>query len=58
VRLEISDIRRLRQFLDLFGPEVPRAGMTDMVREGTASRDRAGELAAMVLRENGASCLR
>jgi predicted TIM-barrel fold metal-dependent hydrolase len=34
------------------GREALGRALTDMVREGTASRDRAGELAAMVLREN------
>jgi uncharacterized protein len=34
------------------GREALGRALTDMVREGTASRSRAGELAAMVLREN------
>jgi predicted TIM-barrel fold metal-dependent hydrolase len=34
------------------GREALGLALTDMVREGTASRDRARELAAMVLREN------
>jgi predicted TIM-barrel fold metal-dependent hydrolase len=34
------------------GREALGRALTDMVREGTASRDRARELAAMVLREN------
>lgn len=34
------------------GREALGLALTDMVREGTASRERAGELAAMVLREN------
>lgn len=34
------------------GREALGRALTDMVREGTASRKRAGELAAMVLREN------
>jgi predicted TIM-barrel fold metal-dependent hydrolase len=34
------------------GREALGRALTDMVREGTASRDRAAELAAMVLREN------
>ncbi len=34
------------------GREALGRALTDMVREGTASRARAGELAAMVLREN------
>ncbi|MBZ5634618.1 MAG: amidohydrolase family protein [Acidobacteriia bacterium] len=34
------------------GREALGLALTDMVREGTATRDRAGELAAMVLREN------
>jgi hypothetical protein len=39
--------------LDPIGREAVGLALTDMVREGSASRDRAGELAAMVLRENG-----
>jgi uncharacterized protein len=34
------------------GREALGRALTDMVRDGTASRDRAGQLAAMVLREN------
>jgi uncharacterized protein len=34
------------------GREALGRALTDMVREGTASRERAGELAAMVLRDN------
>ena len=34
------------------GREAMGRALTDMVREGTASRDRAGVLAAMVLGEN------
>jgi uncharacterized protein len=34
------------------GREALGRALTDMVREGTVSRERAGELAAMVLREN------
>jgi predicted TIM-barrel fold metal-dependent hydrolase len=34
------------------GREALGRALTDMVHEGTASRERAGELAAMVLREN------
>ena len=34
------------------GREALGRALTDMVREGPTSRDRAGELAAMVLREN------
>jgi predicted TIM-barrel fold metal-dependent hydrolase len=34
------------------GREALGRALTDMVRDGTASRDRAAELAAMVLREN------
>ena len=39
-------------FASAAGREALGRALTDMVREGTVSRDRAGELAAMVLREN------
>jgi predicted TIM-barrel fold metal-dependent hydrolase len=39
-------------FASSAGREALGRALTDMVREGTASHERAGELAAMVLREN------